>query len=109
MMNEVVERLMALSDTQLLDALQNSIQAERQSTAALVAHIAEVDARRLYLERAKPSIFSYCVDVLKLSDPDYEHFAAMLDDEGNVQTLTKEQMKEKYQTKKRAPELQATL
>ena len=48
-------------------------------------------------------------DVLKLSDPDYEHFAAMLDDEGNVQTLTKEQMKEKYQTKKRVPELQATL
>ncbi|MEM6559068.1 MAG: HNH endonuclease [Myxococcota bacterium] len=67
-MNEVVERLMALSDTQLLDALQNSIQAERQSTAALVAHIAEVDARRLYLKRAKPSMFSYCVDVLKLSE-----------------------------------------
>lgn len=66
--NVIVERLKTLSDTQLLDALRSAVQAERQSTAALVAHIAEVDARRLYLERAKPSMFSYCVDVLKLSE-----------------------------------------
>ncbi|MEM6732191.1 MAG: hypothetical protein AAF658_11590, partial [Myxococcota bacterium] len=50
MMNEIVDRLKSLSDTQLLEALQSATQTERRSTAALVAYIAEVDARRLYLE-----------------------------------------------------------
>lgn len=68
MMNTIVERLKTLSDIELLDALQSATRTEHRSTAALVAHIAEVDARRLYLDRAKPSMFNYCVDVLGLSE-----------------------------------------
>lgn len=68
MMNEIVEHVKTLSDTQLLDGLQNAMRTECRSTATLVAHIAEVDARRLYLEHAKPSMFSYCVDALGLSE-----------------------------------------
>ena len=34
----------------------------------LVAHIAEVDRRRLYASEALPSMFRYCTDVLHLSE-----------------------------------------
>ena len=40
----------------------------RRTTAALLAHIAEVDARKLYLPAAHPSMFSYCVEELGLSE-----------------------------------------
>ena len=41
---------------------------ERESTAALVAHLAEFDARRLYEGEGFPSVFKYCTTVLKLSE-----------------------------------------
>src|SRR5207249_6802759 len=37
---------------------------DRATTAALLAHIAEVDARKLYLPAAHPSMFSWCVHEL---------------------------------------------
>ena len=40
----------------------------RARVAALLADIAEVDARRLYLPAAHPSMFSYCVHELRLSE-----------------------------------------
>jgi hypothetical protein len=36
--------------------------------AVLIAHIAEVDARRLYAREARPSMFAYCTEVLNLSE-----------------------------------------
>ena len=41
---------------------------DRTTTAALLAHIAEVDARRLYLPAAYPSMFAYCLHELRLSE-----------------------------------------
>jgi hypothetical protein len=41
---------------------------DRVTTAELLAHIAEVDARKLYLPAAYPSIFAYCVQELHLSE-----------------------------------------
>jgi hypothetical protein len=41
---------------------------ERHATAQLVAHLAELDARRLYLGAGKSSLFTYCRDVLGLSE-----------------------------------------
>jgi hypothetical protein len=41
---------------------------ERESTAALVAHLAEFDARRLYEGPGFSSVFKYCTTVLKLSE-----------------------------------------
>jgi hypothetical protein len=38
------------------------------TTAALLAHLAEVDARKLYLPAAYPSMFDYCVHELHLSE-----------------------------------------
>jgi hypothetical protein len=40
----------------------------RETTASLVAHLAELDARRLYLGAGCPSLFVYCTDVLRLSE-----------------------------------------
>ena len=38
------------------------------TTAALLAHIAEVDARRLYVPAGYPSMHAYCVEELRLSE-----------------------------------------
>ena len=40
----------------------------REATANLVAHLAELDARRLYLGAGFPSLFTYCCGSLGLSE-----------------------------------------
>jgi 5-methylcytosine-specific restriction endonuclease McrA len=57
-----------LSDSVLLRDLAALVARDRATTAALLAHLAEVDARKLYLPAAYPSMFSYCVGELKLSE-----------------------------------------
>ncbi len=51
-----------LSDGRLLHGLKSLVARDRTVTAALLAHVAEVDARKLYLPAAHPSMFSYCVN-----------------------------------------------
>ncbi len=57
-----------LSDHQLLMHLQDLIQRNHGLEAELVAHLGEVDARRLYLEQACASMFHYCVHVLHFAE-----------------------------------------
>ena len=57
-----------LSDPAVLRGLASLLTQERTVTAALLAHLAEVDARKLYLPRAYPSMFAYCVGELRLSE-----------------------------------------
>jgi hypothetical protein len=57
-----------LSDHTLLRDLAALVARDRTTTAALLAHIAEVDARQLYLPAAYPSMFAYCVRELRLSE-----------------------------------------
>ena len=57
-----------LSAPVLLRDLAALVARERTTTAELLAHIAEVDARRLYLPAAYPSMFAYCVGELRLSE-----------------------------------------
>src|SRR6266478_3174996 len=57
-----------LSDPILLRSLAALVAQDRSITAALLAHIAEVDARRLYLPAAYPSMYTYCVGELHLSE-----------------------------------------
>ncbi len=63
-----LKSLSALSDDELLVRLADVSKQSRRGEAVLVAHIAEVDARRLYAKEASPSMFSYCMDVLHLSE-----------------------------------------
>ena len=57
-----------LSDQELLRSLARLVVQHRATTAAMLAHIAEVDARRLYAPAGYPSMHWYCVRELKLSD-----------------------------------------
>jgi hypothetical protein len=57
-----------VSDEALLADLAALVTADLQTTAALLAHIAEVDARALYLPAACSSMHQYCLRVLRFSE-----------------------------------------
>jgi hypothetical protein len=60
--------LESLSDDELLRGLARLLFQSRRVEADLVAHIAEVETRRLYARHAFPSMFLYCTNVLHLSE-----------------------------------------
>jgi HNH endonuclease len=57
-----------LSDTQLTTELNSLARCEREATAALIVHLAEFDARRLFEGAGYSSLFRYCRKVLHLSE-----------------------------------------
>jgi hypothetical protein len=57
-----------LTDAQLLDELVRCAREERDATAVLIAHLAEMDARRLHVGLGFSSLFTYCREVLRLSE-----------------------------------------
>jgi 5-methylcytosine-specific restriction endonuclease McrA len=57
-----------LSDGDLLAAVHRLAVSERRATARLIASLAELDARRLYLAEGYSSLFTYCTRVLHLSE-----------------------------------------
>ena len=58
----------AMSDPDLLTEVRRLAGAERQATASLIAALAELDVRRLYLGQGCSSLFTYCTQVLHLSE-----------------------------------------
>jgi hypothetical protein len=60
--------LTSVSDDELLRRLSELLRQSRRVEADLVAHIGEVDARRLFAREAVPSMFAYCTQVLHLSE-----------------------------------------
>jgi hypothetical protein len=58
----------ALSDSDLLEQVHRLAANEREATAHLIASLAELDARKLYLSEGYSSLFTYCVQVLHLSE-----------------------------------------
>ena len=64
------QNLKTVSDDDLLRRLSELLRQSRRVEADLVAHIAEVDARRLYAREAASSMFAYCTEVLHLSEPE---------------------------------------
>src|SRR5207247_9358045 len=52
----------------LLRDLATLVAKDRATTALLLAHVAEVDARKLYLRRACSSMHVYCMRELHLSE-----------------------------------------
>jgi hypothetical protein len=59
--------LTLVPDSALLRELRALVAQDRATTATLLAHLAEVDARRLYAPAGHPSMFAYCVAELRLS------------------------------------------
>ena len=58
----------ALTDDELLSRVSALAQNERDETAQLVAALVEIDSRRLYLGQGCSSLFTYCTQVLHLSE-----------------------------------------
>jgi hypothetical protein len=60
--------LQHLSDRELLDEVAILAAREREATADLIASLMEVDSRRLYLGEGCSSLFTFCTQVLHLSE-----------------------------------------
>ena len=60
--------LQSLSDDELLRRLANLLSQSRRVEADLIAHIGEVDHRRLWAREACSSMFKYATEVLHLSE-----------------------------------------
>jgi hypothetical protein len=58
----------ALSDDELLIEVVRLAASERAATVQLIAALAEVDSRRLYLGQGCSSLFVYCTSILRLSE-----------------------------------------
>src|SRR3989442_14453146 len=69
MMTNILVSAAALSDRDLLARLEVLASKEREASAELVAHLAELDSRpALYAARGYGSLFSYCTQALRLSE-----------------------------------------
>lgn len=66
-METIVDSFRLLSDEQLLAEVRILVERERTATTVLVASLAELDARKLYLAQGFPSLYAYCTRELRLS------------------------------------------
>ena len=58
----------SLADDDLLSAVQRLVVRDNHNQAELLAHLAEIDARKLFLREACPSMFVYCTKILGFSE-----------------------------------------
>src|ERR1700752_1818637 len=65
---EEKRQLHSIPDDELLDGLGELMGQSRRTEADIVAHIGEVDERRLYAREAFPSMFAFCTTVLHFSE-----------------------------------------
>ena len=63
-MNEILK----LKDKELLEKFGVLVHEEKEATASVVAHLAEIDRRRLYALEGYSSLFSYCVEKFHYSE-----------------------------------------
>ena len=69
----VTSDIARLSNEALITETTRAAGGERAATVRLVTLLAELDARRLYLDQGFPSLFAYCTDVLHLSEHSAYH------------------------------------
>ena len=65
---ELIASLRRLPDVELVARLKDLAARERDITAELVAHLAELETRSLHLQAGYGSLFVYCRDALRLSE-----------------------------------------
>lgn len=64
----IIPAFKTFSDTRLIDEIPRLVASESVATAVVVAGLAEFDARRLWLPLGYSSLFTYCVQHLKLTE-----------------------------------------
>ncbi len=67
-MSSPLSSLRRLGNRQLLQALKHLVRKDRHLEADLLAHIAEVDSRKLFREQGYPSLFRYLVEELLFTE-----------------------------------------
>ncbi len=65
---EILSLVARLSNTELVARVKHLTARERQAMASLIAHLAEMDRRRLYFAEGCSSMYTYCTQVLHLSE-----------------------------------------
>ena len=65
--------LEAVSDTRLRSGLSDLLAAGYRTEARIIAHLAEVEQRKLHLKDGSESLFDYCTRVLRLSNSEAFH------------------------------------
>ncbi len=65
---KILSAVVQLSNQELLARVKRLADREREATASLIAHLAELDERRLYLAEGYSSLFTYCTQELHLSE-----------------------------------------
>src|SRR5439155_715787 len=68
MQTNVLSTIARLSDRHLLDETKRLASRERDVTAELIAHLAEIEERGLHRAAGFGSMFEYCREVLRLSE-----------------------------------------
>ena len=68
MQNDLLASLARLSDAELVGRVKTLVARERDVTAEIVAHLAELDTREVHLREGYPSLYIYCRDALGLSE-----------------------------------------
>jgi len=63
-----LDRLVRLSDAELVAEVKSLIRRERGVTAEVIAHLAEMATRDVHLREGYTSLFAYCRDALGLSE-----------------------------------------
>src|SRR6187399_997479 len=63
-----MQSMPTLSDRELLARMPTLVRAERTASAEVIAHLMEIDRRRLYLGEACSSLFAYCRERLGYSE-----------------------------------------
>jgi len=66
--HDSAEEVTTLSDDALLAGARSLVGRERRITAELVAHLAEIESRRLHVREGYSCLFLYCRDALGLSE-----------------------------------------
>lgn len=68
MQNDILASLRRLADADLVAGAKSLVGRERDGTALLVAHLAELDTRDVHLREGYASLYVYCRDALGLSE-----------------------------------------
>src|SRR6187399_1778084 len=63
-----MQSMPTLSDRELLARMPTLVRAERTASAEVIAHLMEIDRRRLYLGEACSSLFAFCRERLGYSE-----------------------------------------
>jgi hypothetical protein len=66
-------QMSALSDAELVAEVKRLVRCERDTIVQLVVHLAEMDHRTIHLAAGFPSLYTYCVGELQLSE--YEAYS----------------------------------